>query len=766
MHPLRVLSALLLAALLPLPLFAQVVVDGRVLDADDRAPLAGVHVLAEHSTLGTVTDADGRFRLSAPARPAALVFSFLGYQTRTVDVPADGAPMTVHLEARLLDLQPVVVSASRAEERRTEAPVAVAALTARDLEAQKPDALHQALNTLPGVHMTDLGNEQHVMSIRQPMSYKAVFAYLEDGVPLRPTGVFNHNALIEVNMAGLDRVEVVRGPASSLYGSNAVGGAVNFITPRPTARPTGAARVRRDTHGYGRVDLQGSGTRGRLGVWAGGYVAQQRESWAEHSDFDKQSLTLRADYAFAPTTHLVTTLSTNHLDTDTNGSLDSLNFYSQGFTSLQTFTYRKVDATRATARLDHVWSSRQSTEVTVYGRRNRIGQLPHYRIRNDRANAAAATGEVNEDRFWSLGLNVQHRLYVPFLQGRLITGATVDRSPNSYTAHFIDVVREAATGRYQGYAKRDSLLTDYDVDLLNTAAYAQVEVSPLARLKLVGSLRYDRLAYGYDNHLPPSAFSGAPDADDVFDRVSPRLGFTVDAGAGRGVYGNVSRGFMPPEVGELYRGVKVPVLRPATFDSYEVGGWAALLGGRLYADVSVYRMDGTDEIISVRLEDGSSENRNAGRTRHVGVEYALSAAPTRALSLRLTGTVARHTFVRHEDRGQTLHGHDMDAAPGWMTNAEATYRPAGVPGLRLGLGWEHVGPYYMDPANTLRYGGYDLLNLRAGYARRGVEVWANVRNAADALYANIASKTAWGHQYNPGAPRSVSVGIGYTFDAR
>lgn len=50
------------------------------------------------------------------------------------------------------------------------------------------------------------------------------------------------------------------------------------------------------------------------------------------------------------------------------------------------------------------------------------------------------------------------------------------------------------------------------------------------------------------------------------------MGLTYDLGGGNGLYANYSRGFRPPEVGELYRGVKVPMLQPVTFDSYEVGG--------------------------------------------------------------------------------------------------------------------------------------------------------------------------------------------------
>lgn len=762
---LRIISrfaVFLAAGCFPMLLYGQSPITGRVVDSETREALAGVNVYVEGTTLGASTGRDGRFTLVVGQPPNVLIFSMLGYQARKVLVSEAGVDLEIALEPRLVDLQPIIVSASREEELRTDAPIAVATLTARELEVKKPNMLYEALNSLPGVHVTNLGNEQHTMSIRQPLSYRALFLYLEDGIPLRPPGIFNHNALIEVNMAGIDRVEVVRGPSSSLYGSNAIGGAINFISPKPRQRPGGALSVRSDNYGYRRGDFQASSTFGRLGIWAGGYAARQRGGWAEHSDFDKRSFSVRADYTFASATHLVTTLSTNHLDTDTNGSLDSLNFYRQGFTSLQTFTYRRVDATRITSRLEHVWNRRHSTDVALFGRINAIRQLPHYRIRNDRHDATAASGELNEDRFHSMGVALRHRTYLDALGARLITGASLDRSPNTFVAHYLDITRDARTGRYVDYVQRDSLLTDYAVDLVNVAAYAQVELTPIRRLKLVTSLRYDRIGYDFDNHLPPSAFSGAPDERNAFNHFSPRAGLTLDLGGGIGLYGNFSQGFLPPEVGELYRGIKVPTLKPSTFDSYEAGGWAALLSGRLHLDLSLYRMDGTNEIIAIRTEEGDTEYRNAGRTRHQGVEYGVVFAPLRTLSLRLSGTNARHTFVEYEDQGLRFDGNEMDAAPRFMMNAEVLFRPAFLPGSHVGLEWEHLGRYCMDPQNTLHYDGYDLLGLRFGYSMaRGLELWMNVQNLTDTLYATIAAKNRFGQQYTPGAPRSVSLGVGY-----
>ncbi len=764
----KTFTLLLLAGLFVIagatPSHAQFEVSGAVIDATTREALPGVNVFATGTTLGTTTDTEGRFTFRSTIQLTTLTFSYIGYRAQTIDLGGRTA-LEVSMEPTTLDLQPVIVSAGRGVQARTDAPIAIDALSASKLEETKPTMLYQALNQIPGVHMTNLGNEQHTMSIRQPLQYKALFVYMEDGLPIRPAGVFNHNALIEINMAGIERVEVIRGPSSALYGSSAVGGAINFITPEPSQTFSGYFNARVDNYGYRRSDFNASTTFGKLGVYAGGYVARQRDSWADHTDFDKLSLTFRADYAIAERTKWVTTLSTNHLDTDMRGNLDSLNFYGRGYSSLQTFTYRTVDATRVRSTVTQNWNEFSSTDLSVGYRDNSIGQLPSYRVRNDRANPLRATGEINDNSFTSFLANLQHKAYFGTMDAVLTAGVSADFSPNSYFADFLEIQRNA-DGQYIGFTRPDSTLTNYDVDLLNTAAYAQFEFVPVARLRVVASLRYDRIDYRYDNHLPPSAFSGAPDEENGYKRLSPKLGFTYDLGRGRGLYANTSQGFIPPEIGDLYRGVKVPTLQPANFDSYEAGGWAAFLQGKLYVNASLYRMDGRNEIISVRLDDGSTENRNAGETRHTGIEYAVVYSPLSAVSFRIGGTNAVHEFVRYEEAGVVYDGNEMNQAPGWIANAEIMVRPPFIKGARIALEWQHLDRYYMDVANTFEYDGYNLFHLRMGYEIKGVEVWANIENLTDELYANIASRGRFGDSYSPGTARNVVFGVGYRFGRR
>ena len=95
------------------------------------------------------------------------------------------------------------------------------------------------LNRMPGVFISQGSGQEHLTSIRSPVlsggAGAGSFLYLEDGIPLRSPGFSNVNGLMESNIEISERTEVIRGPGSVLYGSNAVHGLVNVITEKENA---------------------------------------------------------------------------------------------------------------------------------------------------------------------------------------------------------------------------------------------------------------------------------------------------------------------------------------------------------------------------------------------------------------------------------------------------------------------------------------------------------------------------------------------------
>ncbi|HEX2630201.1 MAG TPA: TonB-dependent receptor, partial [Chitinophagaceae bacterium] len=228
-------------------------------------------------------------------------------------------------------------------------------------------------------------------------------------------------------------------------------------------------------------------------------------------------------------------------------------------------------------------------------------------------------------------------------------------------------------------------------------------------------------------------------------------------------YANYSQGFVPPQVTEMYKGIKVPELKPSVFYNYEWGGWSEVLKGKMSLDWSMYYLKGTNEVISVRMDDGSTQNMNAGRTLHKGIELGLTAKPMSSLKIRFNGAYSIHEFEQFIEKGIIYSGNEMNGAPHWMYNAEAWYYPGFCKGLRLGIEVQHIGNYFMDPLNTVKYKGYDVFHLRAGYKIKSAEIWVNAMNITDSYYAYTSSKSSSGYSYTPGDPRHFNIGISYDF---
>ncbi len=759
-----------LLLLITLSTMAQTVVKGKIIDASTKEPIYGATVHCDEScSCSCTTNANGEFQMNCKDC-RQLVATSVGYVKYSF--PVNSTASIIALSQSQSVLQEIVVSASRGEAvKRSAAPVAITSLNNKTLQDAKAISIEQVLNKVSGVNMVNLGNEQHQMSIRQPITTKSLFLYLEDGIPVRTTGLFNHNALLEFNMAAVKQIEVIKGPSSSLYGSEAIGGVVNFITQAPTAVPVAKLSVQGNNIGYKRGDLQTSFSSGKWGIVAGGYYANKQNGFLEFSDYKKATATLRLDYRFSPLTTLSNSLTWLDYYSDMAGGIDSTMYTNRSFKNPQTFTYRKVRALRHRSTLTRQWKEGSKSTATFIYRDNTIEQNPAYRVKDDYrkqgatwiGNKELAHGEINSSGFNSYAFIGQHKQNLKWKEGVLIGGISMDLSPSTYTANYISIKKDAIAGKYISYQSTDSTLTNYATKLNNYAAFANFEFSPVTNLRIVASLRYDFFHYNFDNHLSPSAFSGSADTVNQFSRYSPKIGATYNFSNRMGLYGNYSEGFVPPQVTEMYTGVKVPNLDASVFYNYEVGGWAELIPGRLSTEVSVYQLNGTNEIISVRNDDGSFANQNAGRTSHKGVELGINATPLKTLSFSLSGAYSKHTFIDFVEKGSSFNGNEMNGAPNWIYNSEVWYKPSLVKGLRLGAELQHIGSYFVDPQNTAKYDGYNVLNLRAGYHFKSWEVWLNVLNATDNYYAFNVSKSSFGYSYTMAEPRNYNLGLSFDF---
>ena len=677
---------------------------------------------------------------------------------------------TISLLADKMLQEVIVTSASHTAVKRSEAPIAIAVINKQTMEDTKAQRIDQLLNKVSGVFMVSLGNEQHEMSIRQPMTTKSLFLYMEDGIPIRATGVYNHNALLEMNLPAAKSIEVIKGPSSALYGAEAIAGVVNIVTQAPPAVTGGAISMQINNNGYKRVDAQLGTTIGKWGVIASGYYANRTNGLIDYSDFHKSAFSLRTDYKPSTRTTWSNTFSYVDYYSDMTGALDSTKFAQKNYSTPYTFTYRKVKALRLKSMLSQVWNNRSESNLSLMFRDNSVGQNPSYAVGNT-SNPLLFRGQINENAFKTYALFAQHVQRFNWLNSKLVAGASIDNSPQTYVARFIWINKDAASGKYTSYyfPASDSLLQDYRTHITNLAAYLDYELSPFRNFKLVAALRYDAFRYDFRNHLDTSKTPVAVSGVNTYQRITPKIGVTYNY-HGIGFYANYSQGYVPPQLTELYSsGSKVaPYLLPQTFGNYEVGGWLSVLQNKLYADWSLDLMQGSNEIISVRQPDNTYLNQNAGKTRHLGIEYGIQYRPSAEWTIRFSATNAKHTYVENVVRGVNYNGKEMSSAPHFISNGEVSWKPAFMKGFRVSAEWQHQGRYYMDDLDNFTYGGFDIVNFRTGYTSKHFDLWMNLLNAFNTYYSTLATKNATmkgnaSYAYQLGDPREITIGIGYRF---
>lgn len=208
-------------------------VSGRVLTSEGE-PLAYAAVAVQGKLIGVSTDEEGKYALSLPSiGEYTLVATFIGYKSQEKTVKA-GETLSVDfvLPEDMINMEAVVVTGTRTPKLLKNSPVVTRVITADDIKKADAGNIRDLLETeLPGIEFSYSMNQQVSVNM-QGFGGMAVL-FLVDGERLAGETLDNVD-YSRLNMDNVERIEIVKGAASSLYGSNAVGGVVNIITKKLT----------------------------------------------------------------------------------------------------------------------------------------------------------------------------------------------------------------------------------------------------------------------------------------------------------------------------------------------------------------------------------------------------------------------------------------------------------------------------------------------------------------------------------------------------
>ena len=764
----RSLAATLFALLLSAPVLAAQdagTIEGTVRATGSGAPLSDVVVAVQGTTRGAMTDAQGRYRIAAvPVGDRVILAQMIGRGrgAHSVRVSADSvARVDFSLTEVAAVMAPTVVSATREVQRRTDQSATIDVLEGaaiREVRAAHPSGIMQRL---PGVHATQLSGEGLSMAIRQPITTKPMYLYLEDGVPTRSTGFFNHNALYEVNLPQSGGLEVLKGPGTAMYGSDAIGGVVNVLTRAAPVTPTLDATVEGGQFGYARLLATGGFTKGVNGIRADLNVTRS-DGWRDESGFERQSGTIRWDGAFSGFT-TKTVLAGSNIDQSEEGTLTQAQFDTRQEINPSPIAYRRVRALRLSTAIEKD-NGRSLLSLTPYVRHNVLEIMPSWQLTFNQ--------QIWDTRNNSVGMLAKYRYDFEPMRTRVIVGADLDLSPGSFVAN--KITSTASNGVFATYTTGEKQY-DYDVTYRQASPYLHTEFSPIGRLRLDAGVRYDASGYEYDTSIDPmqtGRWRRPADTTVNYTRLSPKFGATLDVVRGLNLFGSYREGFRAPGQSQLFQqGSNVTStvgLKPVTAKSLE-GGARGQVAGRFIYSMSIYDMHIQNDILSILDAQGAQSTSNAGETRHRGVELSAGSMITSQLRLDAAYSTSKQTYeewlIPVSGKNVSYAGKTIETAPHTLTNLLLSYSPNVLNGGRVAAEWSKTGKYYADPDNTQSYEGFDVVTLHGNYMIRNLgELFVRVTNVTNEKYAEVATYNAFNKwQYTPGTPRSVFAGLRYNW---
>ena len=665
----------------------------------------------------------------------------------------------------------ITVTGTREGQLVAETPASVDIIKEKTLREVRPTHPSEIMSQVPGVWVNVTGGEGHQTAIRQPLTTSPVYLYLEDGIPTRSTGFFNHNALYEVNLPMAGGIEINKGPGSALYGSDAIGGVINVLTRQPPRAAEIEGALEAGSYGWRRTLLTGGNAFGDHAFRADLNLSHT-DGWRDQTAYDRQSGTLRWDNAIGDDGVLKTVATFSHIDQETAGSsaISRKDYENNPRTNYTPISLRKVQAFRLSSAYEKVLGD-ALLSITPYYRSDSMDLLANWSLGYD------PTIYTSENQ--SLGAQIKYRRDFAPLRSRLIVGIDIDHSPGSRVEDSIITTRIGSgyTAVYTDY-QLGSRVYDYDVTYRGVSPYIHGEISPTNKLRLTAGLRYDRVSYQYSNHLASSPvlaggryYGQVGDADIDFQHLSPKLGATYAFNPSLNGFVAYNHAFRTPSEGQIFRPAvaasanaasaaadAAQQLKPIKVDSYEIG-LRGKAGAAVNYEISLYQMSKADDILSYKdpLTNVSTAT-NAGKTLHRGLEIGLGSELAALWRVDSALSYAKHTYENWKVGAIDYSGKEMELAPRAIANSRLTFGSSQTGFAQLE--WLHFGSWWSDQANTAKYAGHDLLNLRGQYPlAHDINLFANVHNLADKRYAESTGISSGFDTFAPGLPRTLTIGI-------
>ncbi len=670
-------------------------------------------------------------------------------------------------------LAPVVVTATRIDASVFDTPASADVVAGGALRDSRPQInLSEGLGGVPGLLVKDRHNYAQDLQLsirgfgaRSSFGVRGLRLYV-DGIPATmPDG---QGQTSNIDIASIDRVEVLRGPASALYG-NASGGVIQVWTEPGARPPLLEGSFGAGSYGTWRHGLKASGAPAEGEPGLDYLVSASRfttEGYRDHSAARKNLGNARLTWR--PDADSGWTLVANAVDLSAQ---DPLGLTRAQFESAprsaplaeQFHTRKTVQQAQGGLRHERRIDADNTLMAMIYYGRRETRQFLSIPPAAQRSPLSAG-GVIDLARdYGGADLRWTHHARIGHMPLTVIAGLAYDTMEEARRGYenFIGGPGQPVLG-VQGRLRRDERNTVWNFD-----QYLQASLGLTPRLTVEAGLRHSTVRFSSSDRYIVGA-NGDDSGSVRYDKWLPVGALRYRVGESLNLYATAGRGFETPTLNEIsYRpdgaaGLNF-ALRPATSTSVEVGAKQKLAGGLLTAALFQTRTD--QEIVTATSSGGRASYRNAGRTLRQGVELGWSGVLHRhwqaQLAYSFLDATFRDTVPPGIVAGNRLPGtarHAFYGSLGW----------APPRGWRAGIDLRYLSAVPVDDRNSDRAPGYVVTGIQAGYAmpfgRWTVNAFARVDNLFDRRYAgSVIVNDGNGRYFEPAAGRNAFAGISLSY---
>ena len=739
--------------------------EGKVIDSRNSIGLMNVKVTNSDSTFTTLTDLNGNFSLP---KPDTYTFFIENYTSKT-EYLNDVSFHIVELSPLRENLNEIIITSNNFQSKLNSVSSAITVINSHEINSHSNVNIAPILNTIPGVYMhngTLTTNRITIRGIGSRNLYgtSKIRAYYED-IPL--TNGSGASTIEDVEMSTLGRIEVIKGPSSSIYGAG-LGGTIQLIPNKGLF----TNRSINSKYTFGSYGLQKHLLQANLGNQKNKakltYSNLHSDGYRNNNKTDRQTITIASKH-FINESNVITLLG-SYIDlkafipSSINEDSYINNPTSAAFTWGKSKGFKDYKKGLFGISWEHIYNDYTKQKTSVFTSFLSDYEPRPFNILKEntkgiglRTRLISKTKLLNKSLNWTLG-------------GELF------KDSNSYQT-YKNLYNEfpPEVGSVQG-----NLLSDFKEKRSYMNLFFDSNFQLSKNITATFGFNINATSYTLNDLFMDDDIDVSGDYN--FNTIlSPKFGLTYQLTTHSILYSSISHGFSPPSLEEtlLPDGLINTNIKPESGWNYEIGSRGNILNNILHYDVAIYKMVVKDLLVARRTSDDQYIGVNAGKTTYNGVELGLKYSLLNKENLKIYGSNAlsynNFKFDTFINDTEDYSGNDLTGVPKFTLNSSLNFDAKfGLYGL---ISYNYIGEIPLRDDNTIYSESYQLVNSKIGYKSKNskklqFDVFIGLNNIFNEKYASMLLINAGSfggnapRYYYPGEPSNYYIGtaIKYRFN--